>query len=885
MSSITYEELLREAMVDLSEMQQQDGKSIEQKIGVNKMNDYKFFLDHWSAMYVKYVQIARKLEKCHDQVLQPQKRGDIRIMLDSCIGRMLELKHKIIEYCGEYVSLDEHLIDLKLTPDALEIPIPKYFVEERAKEIEKQREFIEALRATYQVEGDPTLPSGAQAAAKEPVEPPMTLERAIEILQCNERGRQGRQNVRLFKAIHEQENFSRATFEAEGGNERQVLSEDDGARMIQKVMRGFLSRKKAKLLWQQEYEFLGMEASEKTKSNAERDGLRKTLHNRKMRQANNFAELERETKEMRTRIKVQEGGKMMEEMLDEVLNYLAQVRLATGEQLPAMPTEEEGGSLALLSQNAVQKAEEEAKKKAEEEAAAAKKAPAKDPKKAAKDEEVEALPKLQPSVFWNKFESTKDRYVSTWHPIFNKSYFDNKDFDQQFDKAILRHEILDGPGGTMAELRKCVDQLVMVELTNLKERMERERGGRRKPPKKPKAPKKPKNQKDPSEGKKMELHSNSLVRLSVLELPPKVALSDYIGSPDMMGSIMDAYETAHAEQQDEVKAKWQALLNNWNDYVEKSLNMTKEQFEILFANYNAQFDWRFEPSMQQVRQAVTEYCILPLGSQIIHDFAPHPTGVLLYGHAKSGKTMLTHAICNEAGANLFNLSPHVLNREGVNLQKLVQVVFRVARALAPSVIYLDEVEKVFPGKGKKKPKKGETGGGKSAKIKKDLVNQIKELDPSDRVLVVGNTRTPWDADFKELTANFRAMICCVHPDYASRYQIWQKLLAKKGASFAKMGDYQTLAYMTNKYTSGTIAKVIDDTLTDRRVRRLTQRPLKADEFLPALARAIPIYREDYAAMKEWVQKLPLTMRRAMRADFKEEEETDPKKKKPAPKKK
>jgi hypothetical protein len=33
----------------------------------------------------------------------------------------------------DYVHLDDLLVDLKLTPDALEVPVPRYFVEDRAK--------------------------------------------------------------------------------------------------------------------------------------------------------------------------------------------------------------------------------------------------------------------------------------------------------------------------------------------------------------------------------------------------------------------------------------------------------------------------------------------------------------------------------------------------------------------------------------------------------------------------------------------------------------------------------------------------------------------------------------------------------------------------------
>jgi SpoVK/Ycf46/Vps4 family AAA+-type ATPase len=41
-------------------------------------------------------------------------------------------------------------------------------------------------------------------------------------------------------------------------------------------------------------------------------------------------------------------------------------------------------------------------------------------------------------------------------------------------------------------------------------------------------------------------------------------------------------------------------------------------------------------------QALTEYSVLPLGSQYIHERAPYVKSLLLYGAEKTGKTLLTH---------------------------------------------------------------------------------------------------------------------------------------------------------------------------------------------------------------------------------------------------
>lgn len=53
---------------------------------------------------------------------------------------------------------------------------------------------------------------------------------------------------------------------------------------------------------------------------------------------------------------------------------------------------------------------------------------------------------------------------------------------------------------------------------------------------------------------------------------------------------------------------------------------------------------------------VKDYCILPLGSKTIHQLAPLVRSVMLVGPKGTGKDMLVHAVCTEAGAVLFDLT-------------------------------------------------------------------------------------------------------------------------------------------------------------------------------------------------------------------------------------
>ena len=70
-----------------------------------------------ATMYIKYIQIFRKLEQSYDQIVHPQKRRVLRHCLDGVMGRIVELKHEMMNLeFSEYHYFDDVLSDLKLTP-------------------------------------------------------------------------------------------------------------------------------------------------------------------------------------------------------------------------------------------------------------------------------------------------------------------------------------------------------------------------------------------------------------------------------------------------------------------------------------------------------------------------------------------------------------------------------------------------------------------------------------------------------------------------------------------------------------------------------------------------------------------------------------------------
>ena len=61
--------------------------------------------DNVSRLYLQYVKIYRTLNSCYDLMVHPQKRQLLRKLLDSTIGRIIELK---VSICYELIYIQKY---------------------------------------------------------------------------------------------------------------------------------------------------------------------------------------------------------------------------------------------------------------------------------------------------------------------------------------------------------------------------------------------------------------------------------------------------------------------------------------------------------------------------------------------------------------------------------------------------------------------------------------------------------------------------------------------------------------------------------------------------------------------------------------------------------
>ncbi|XP_077874420.1 dynein regulatory complex protein 11 isoform X4 [Ictidomys tridecemlineatus] len=645
----------------------------------------------------------------------------------------------------------------------------------------------------------------------------MPFEEAIKLIQVAERARQGRLRALFMKQIYLQEYRAK---QARLLGEK-VADAGAAALRIQKVWRGFCQSKRTEREREEEMIFLGMnppplfDQVSAAIMQAEKVNLLRSAV--QLRHEEGYREA---LVTIKNHLQQTEGPDIKESLRDQIRQWFIECRNLTG-SFPEYPNVEDGGSAMIFSNKtpeqviedilASQEEEEKNKKKGKKAQKEEKKKVVKEKPKV-KEEEEEW--KMSRSAFLPSMKEGSDVYKDTW---MNKDESQNfpQDYDEELIKKEKRKEV-------EAEIRVQVDELMRQELKNLKLAVNKEielpvragkKGKKKNKGKKGKRGKRGKKDKDLTADRTIESLFKELVEEGLLIQARKVNLSDYIGEYSYLGTTLR--------------------------------HVSIEPM----------------PSLLDVRQLITLYGILPLGSAAVHEKAPLVKSLLLAGPSGVGKKMLVHTICTETGANLFNLSAANIAGKypGKNgLQMMLHMVFKVARQLQPSVVWIEDTEKTFY---KKVPNNEKMNDPK--RLKKQLPKILKLLKPDDRILIVGTTQRPFDAELQSFCRAYQKIILVPRPDYASRYVLWKQIIQRNGGVLTKALNISCLAKVTDGFTQGNIVRVVKGVLTDRRIRQQIQKPLTPAEFIPLIAGMNPVYKEEEECFKNWYAKTPLGRKRVL----------------------
>uniref|UniRef100_A0A3Q2XLM9 Katanin p60 ATPase-containing subunit A-like 2 n=1 Tax=Hippocampus comes TaxID=109280 RepID=A0A3Q2XLM9_HIPCM len=117
--------------------------------------------------------------------------------------------------------------------------------------------------------------------------------------------------------------------------------------------------------------------------------------------------------------------------------------------------------------------------------------------------------------------------------------------------------------------------------------------------------------------------------------------------------------------------------------------------------HNPNVRWEDIIGLEDAKRLVKEAIVYPIKyPQLFKGLLSPWKGLLLYGPPGTGKTLLAKAVATECKTTFFNISASSLvSKWRGDSEKLVRVLFELARYHAPSTIFLDEVESMMGQRG------------------------------------------------------------------------------------------------------------------------------------------------------------------------------------------
>jgi transitional endoplasmic reticulum ATPase len=179
----------------------------------------------------------------------------------------------------------------------------------------------------------------------------------------------------------------------------------------------------------------------------------------------------------------------------------------------------------------------------------------------------------------------------------------------------------------------------------------------------------------------------------------------------------------------------------------ENLRVEREDFELALSQIRPSalretlisipdVSWEDIGGLDQVKQRLQETVELPLRNpQLLtaSGLPPH-VGALLYGPPGTGKTLLAKALANECGVNFISVDgPEIFTKWLGESEEGVRQVFRIARQVAPAVIFFDQLEAIAPIRGQ------HAGSMTTDRVVSQLLAELDGVEQLSRVIVLGAT--------------------------------------------------------------------------------------------------------------------------------------------------
>jgi katanin p60 ATPase-containing subunit A1 len=254
-----------------------------------------------------------------------------------------------------------------------------------------------------------------------------------------------------------------------------------------------------------------------------------------------------------------------------------------------------------------------------------------------------------------------------------------------------------------------------------------------------------------------------------------------------------------------------------------------------------QVTWDSIAGLEQAKSLLEEAVVLPLVMPDYFQGIRRPwKGVLMFGPPGTGKTLLAKAVATQCSTAFFNVSASTMaSKYRGDSEKLVRLLFEMARFYAPTVIFFDEIDALGSRRG------GDSEHESSRRVKAEMLVQMDgvgsntqadpDVDPDappplpKQVMVLGATNRPWDLD-DALRRRLEKRIYIALPEPVGRTQLFEINLKE-----VKKGDDVNVAELVNR-TEGYSGADVTNVCRDAAMMPLRKRMAKARQEGISLAK-------------------------------------------------